>query len=82
MRGVFYDIVGDSPHRPTLFGSRCSWLDDTIKSTATEALEAKREVREKVQQLAQSAVESTDEDFWETLANAHLDTLDDDYSAS
>jgi hypothetical protein len=82
VRGVFYDIVGDSPHRPTLFGSRCSWLDDTIESTATEALEAKREVREKVQQLAQSAVESNDEDFWENLANAHLDTLDDEYSAS
>lgn len=80
--GMFYEIVGDSPHRPTLFGSRCSWLDESVESKATEALEAKRDVRVKVQKLAQTAVESTDEDFWEQIANAHLDTLDDEYSAS
>ena len=79
---MFYEIVGDSPHRPTLFGSRCSWLDEGVESKATEALEAKRDVRVKVQKLAQTAVESTDEDFWEQIANAHLDTLDDEYSAS
>jgi len=82
VRGMFYEIVGDSPHRPTLFGSRCSWLDESIESKATDALEAKRDVRVKVQKLAQTAVESTDEDFWEQIANAHLDTLDDEYSAS
>ncbi len=82
VRGMFYEIVGDSPHRPTLFGSRCSWLDENIESKATDALEAKRDVRVKVQKLAQTAVESTDEDFWEQIANAHLDTLDDEYSAS
>lgn len=81
-RGMFYDIVGESPHRPTLFGSRCSWLDSAISTKATDALEAKRDVRVKVQKLASTAVESNDEDFWEQIANAHLDTLDGDYSAS
>jgi len=82
VRGAFYDIVGDSPHRPTLFGSRCAWMDGTTESASTDALEAKREVRKKVQKLAQTAVESSDDDFWEQIANAHLDTLDTDYSAS
>ena len=76
--GVFYEIVGDTPHRPTLFGSRCSWLDSDIQSHATEALEAKRDVRKKVQDLAQTALESDDEDLWEHIANAHLDGLDED----
>ncbi len=80
VRGIFYEIVGDSSHRPTLFGQRCSWLDMTIKSKATEELEAQKEVREKVQKVAQSA-DVADDDMWEHIANAHLDTLDSEYSA-
>ena len=80
VRGIFYEIVGDSSHRPTLFGQRCSWLDMTIKSKATEELEAQKEVRAKVQKVAQSA-DVADDDMWEHIANAHLDTLDSEYSA-
>ena len=79
-RGIFYDIVGDSSHRPTLFGQRCSWLDTSIKSKATDELEAYREVREKVQNVAKST-DTGGEDMWEHIANAHLDTLDSEYSS-
>ena len=80
VRGIFYDIVGDSSHRPTLFGQRCSWLDTSIESKATAELEAKKEVRQKVQKVAQSS-DVADDDMWEHIANAHLDTLDSEYSA-
>lgn len=81
VRGIFYEIVGDSPHRPTLFGQRCSWLDTSIKGRATGELEAQKVVREKVQKVAQSA-DIDDDGMWEHIANAHLDTLDSEYSAS
>jgi len=81
-KGVLYDIVGDSPHKPTLFGSRCSWLNLNVKAVATDALKAKNKVRKKVQTIAQTSLESDDSDLWEQIANAHLDTLDPDYSAS
>ena len=79
-RGIFYDIVGDNTHRPTLFGQRCSWLDTSIKSKATDELEAHREVREKVQKVVQSS-DTGGEDMWEHIANAHLDGFDSEYSA-
>jgi hypothetical protein len=63
-----------------LFGQRCSWLDTSIKSKATDELEAYREVREKVQNVAKST-DTGGEDMWEHIANAHLDTLDSEYSS-
>lgn len=74
--GVLAEVVGEK-HIDLFFGSRCSWLDTSTSSKATEALERRRETHEKVKEAARTQIEAEDDDLWEKIAEAHLNAMDD-----
>ena len=75
MRGLLWEVLADSKHRSSMFTGR-AWLEDLgTGDTATERLEKKREVKEKVKKSTLS-VSVEDDDVWESMLDAHLEDLE------
>ena len=80
---MFYDIIGETKFRTDLFSHRCSWLKRTKDNSATKKLAKKEEVREKVKEAMRTfSVDGEDNDAWEALANAHLESISNEESSS
>ena len=66
------DVIGSSEHRDQLFAGD-AWLDQDLEVTATKELEAKREVREKIQKATLDETRlSEDEDLWDLIEQSHF----------
>ena len=79
---MFYDIIGETKFRTDLFSHRCSWLKRT-KDNSAKKLAKKEEVREKVKEAMRTfSVDGEDNDAWEALANAHLESISNEESSS
>ena len=71
-------IIGDGSHRDILFNGK-AWLNADLEDTATQELEARREVREKVKEATLDETKfSSDEDLWDLIEQSHFgDGLDE-----
>mgnify|MGYP001214298682 CR=1 FL=1 len=65
-------IIGEGDQHDVFFSGQ-AWLDDTIEDTATERLEKRREIKEKVQESSKIFGDRDDDDVWEAFAESHLD---------
>ena len=60
-----------SEHRPVLF-SGGAWFNKKWDSSATEELEARREVREAMKE-ASKVVDTANDELWESLMHTHIE---------
>lgn len=68
---LLWDVIGDSEHRPVLF-SGGAWFNKKWDSSATEELEARREVREAMKK-ASKVVDTANDELWESLMHTHIE---------
>ena len=71
---LLWKIVGDS-HRD-LFFSGTAWFDESLKSDATDKLQQRRDVEEAVKKAVRENDDPNDQDLWEHIAEAHLNSLE------
>ena len=68
-------MVGDSVHKSMLF-SGTAWFEGV--DVATEGLESRREVKERLRESSMVAVDIDDDATWDAFMDAHLDDLQED----
>lgn len=73
---LLWKIVGTSEHRDRLF-SGLAWFDDSWESTATEKLEAKREMRAEMKATTMKTADVDNDTLWDALMESHLEDLEE-----
>jgi len=73
---LLWKIVGTSEHRDRLF-SGSAWFDDSWESTATEKLEAKREMRAEMKATTMKTADVDNDTLWDALMESHLEDLEE-----
>ena len=72
---ILWDILGDSPARKLLFGTRTAWLGAIKTSAATETFDSKKRIADELKRISHIA-DSDDDDAWEAILDSHLADLD------